>query len=85
MNVQSVPPVAPSSLPRAVTVENPNQRPVDDAEAAAFAQQVESKPDYSNATMKDVEKVLTEGITINAANDMARQREELKQVMEETP
>jgi hypothetical protein len=28
---------------------------------------------------------LTEGITINAVNDMARQREELKQVMEETP
>jgi hypothetical protein len=91
MSVQNIPPVNAVPLPGAMTVSVPNQRTVDDAEAVAFAQQVGSSPvssvndgkTNSSITMKDVQKMLTEGITMNIANEAARQRQELQDIMEE--
>ncbi len=92
MSVQTIQPVNPTPLPGAMTVANPNQRAVDDADAVAFAQQVGSnsvssvnggKQDFSGATMKDVQKAISEGIIMQAVNQAAEDRQKLKEVMEE--
>jgi hypothetical protein len=92
MTVQNIQPVNPTPLSEAMTVANPNQRSVEDAEAFAFANQVGSNsvssvnsgtPDFSNATMNDVNKVVSDGIVINIINEGGRMCQELKEIMEE--
>jgi hypothetical protein len=92
MSVQPIQPVNPTPLPGAMTVANPNQRTVNDVEAVAFAQQVGSnsvssvgseKQDFSNATMEEAMKLISESILFQGLNQAADDRQKMKEAMEE--
>jgi hypothetical protein len=86
MNIEQINPVASKPPAESLSVPDSARREVSDTEATNFAKQVESapeKPDFSKASLDGVSKFQFEGILMNMVNDAARQRQELKEAMEE--
>ena len=86
MNIEQINPVASKPPAESLSVPDSARREVSDTEAADFAKQLGSAPetsDFSKASLDDVSKAQFEGILMNMINDTARQRQELKEAMEE--
>jgi hypothetical protein len=84
MSINQINPVESTPPSQSLSVGNSPTREVSDKEVSEFEKSLKAgKPDYSKATLEDVKKIQTEGIINNIINDSARQRQELKEVMEE--
>ena len=84
MSINSISPVESTPPSQSLSVGNSPTREVSDQVASDFEKSLKTeKPDFSKATMEDVKKFQTEGILNNIINDSARQRQELKEAMEE--
>lgn len=87
MSITGISPVEAKPPAESLSVPDSARREVSPSEADDFAKIVQAdapaKPDYSKATMKDVQKMQVEGIVNNIVSEAARQRQELKEIMEE--
>jgi hypothetical protein len=87
MSIDQISPVAAKPPAESLSVPDSARREVSLTEEADFAKTVQAeapaKPDFSKATMEDVNKVMAEGVMNNLIDQMARQRQELKEAMEE--
>ena len=84
MSINSINPVESTPPSQSLSVGNSPTREVSDKVASDFEKSLKTeKPDYSKATMEDVKKIQMESVMNNIINDSARQRQELKEVMEE--
>jgi len=87
MNIPGISPVEAKPPAESLSVPDSARREVSSTEAENFAKTVQpdppAKPDFSAATMKDVEELQFDGIINNIISESARQRQELKDIMEE--
>lgn len=83
MSISQIAPVSSKSPAEATATDGFQSRQVSDAESADFANQVLGAKSTQSVSMDDVEKVMTEGIVNNIVNEAARQRQELKEAMED--
>jgi len=86
MNITPINPVASKPPAESLSVADSARREVSDAVATNFAKEVASapeKPDFSKASLDDVSKFQFEGILMNMVNDAERQRQELREAMEQ--
>jgi hypothetical protein len=87
MTIDPISPVAAKPPAESLSVPDSARREVSLTEEAEFAKTVQAdapaKPDFSKATIDDVNKAMADGVLNNLIDQMARQRQELKEAMEE--
>lgn len=87
MTIDQISPVVAKPPAESLSVPDSARREVSLTEEAEFAKTVQAdapaKPDFSKATIDDVNKAMADGVLNNLIDQMARQRQELKEAMEE--
>ena len=87
MTITGISPVEAKPPAESLSVPDSARREVSSTQADHFAKTVQpdppAKPDYSKASMKDVQEAQVQGILNNIVSEAARQRQELKEIMEE--
>lgn len=84
MSINQISSVEATPPSQSLSIGNSPTREVSDQEQTAFEKSLEAgKPDFTLASLEDVRRFQVKGIINNMINDSARQRQELKEVMEE--
>lgn len=83
MSINQISPIAPMPPSQSLSVGDSPTQEVSDKVASEFEKSLETgEPDFSKATMEDVNKALTLGVVNNIMNQEAEQRQKLAAVIE---